>query len=266
MRVDWEAVENATDHRPWPRPERPWVMTMSWLDLLLAHWPVDPEVVAGTLPEGLDVDTWEGDAWLTVVPFVMANTGPRWGPSPLRSFRFLELNLRTYVDVGGSKPGVWFYSLDASSRLAVTGARTCFSLPYFLADMTIDRRGGAIGYTSRRTSRDAADGRFAAGYAPYGTPEPADDGSFAEWLTRRYCLYSADGPGRVYRADVQHRPWKLSEVEVAIEENSLDAGRPFEMEGSPVAAHYASRVDVLGWWPELVRSPPPAGAGKHLYS
>jgi uncharacterized protein YqjF (DUF2071 family) len=256
MSIDWNRILRETDHRPWPLPERPWVMTMSWLDLLLAHWPVDPELVAATLPDQLTVDTWEGDAWLSVVPFEMANTTARgltWFPWKMR---FAELNLRTYVTVDGDKPGVWFYSLDASSALAVTGARTFFHLPYYRADMRIDRddASNAIDYESRRTHGGAPDGQFDATYRPTGPASVADPGSFDEWLVRRYCLYSSDDSGRVYRAGVHHRPWQLREVEADIRVNTLDTGYDFEMNGEPAAAHYADRLDVLGWWPERIET------------
>lgn len=262
MGIDWKATAGETDHRPWPAPVRTPAMTMSWVDLLLAHWPADPDVIDSTLPEGLEVDTWEGRAWLTVVPFEMANTGSSAVRGSWSKVRFAELNLRTYVTAGGAKPGVWFYSLDAASRFAVLGARAFFSLPYYLADIEIDRHRGdeAIAYASRRLDSSGFDARFAAGYVATGPAERTDRGSFEEWLTRRYCLYSADRQGHVYRADVQHRPWRLADVEVEIAVNELDLGWPFDIEGPPELAQYSPGLHVLGWWPVLVTGDHPAGS------
>jgi uncharacterized protein YqjF (DUF2071 family) len=113
--------------RPWPIPKAPWVLRMAWEDLLFAHWPVDAARLRATLPEALELDLFEGRAWLGVVPFRMNDVGLRRLPAP-GATRFPELNVRTYARHLG-RPGVWFYSLDAGSALAVAGARAWFHLP-----------------------------------------------------------------------------------------------------------------------------------------
>src|SRR5438128_1258865 len=108
-----------TEHRPWPLPDAPWVMRQTWYDLLFAHWPIAADVMRAHIPPQLELDTFDGQAWVGVVPFGMSNVYPRLTmPVPGLSY-FLELNVRTYVTVGG-KPGVYFFSLDASNRMAVT--------------------------------------------------------------------------------------------------------------------------------------------------
>ena len=114
---------------------RPWVMRMRWVDLLFAHWAVDADALRTKLPDGLELDLYDGQAWLGIVPFVMEDVGPRGLPAPPAAGRFPELNVRTYVRHEG-RPGVWFLSLDAASRPAVEGARTGFGLPYFHATMS----------------------------------------------------------------------------------------------------------------------------------
>ena len=254
MSVDWNSIARDNDHRPWPVPPSPWMMTMSWIDLLLAHWPVDPARIELHIPEELSVDTYEGQAWVTAVPFEMDNTLPRgltWWPRPMR---FAELNLRTYVTAAGAKPGVWFFSLDAASVLAVRGARAAFYLPYFDADMAIERRGDQVRFDSRRTHKGAPGARFSATYRPVGEPEVAPAGSLAHWLTARYCLYAADSAGTAYRADVAHRPWKLQATEAEIHDNTLGAPFELDMSDEPAAMHYARRLDVVGWFREPVGS------------
>src|SRR4029079_1151950 len=101
--------------RGWPVPPRPWLLRMVWEDLLFAHWPCDPAALEPHLPPGLALDTFDGRAWLGVVPFRISGIRARGLPAIPGLRGFLELNLRTYV-VAGGKPGVWFFSLDAASR------------------------------------------------------------------------------------------------------------------------------------------------------
>src|SRR6056297_2999786 len=143
-------AEAGRTDRTWPLPRQPWVMRMTWSELLFAHWPVEPELVAEHLPAGVTLDTRDGKAWVGVVPFLMSNIAPRWVPPIPGLSRFLELNVRTYVSVDG-KPGVWFFSLDAESKVAVRVARATFNLPYMDATMSINRRhDGSIAYKSHR--------------------------------------------------------------------------------------------------------------------
>src|SRR5437867_2588447 len=101
-----------TGHRPWPLPREPWVMAQTWHDLLFAHWPVPAVALRPVIPAFLDVDTFEGEAWIGVVPFRMSGVHPRFVPSLPGLSAFPELNVRTYV-TDGERPGVWFFSLDA---------------------------------------------------------------------------------------------------------------------------------------------------------
>jgi len=140
-------------------------MTMSWCDLLFAHWPLPAEALRPLLPRGLELDLYEGCAWLSVVPFRMAHVGPRGLPDLPWISAFPELNVRTYA-VAGGKPGVWFFSLDAANPAAVALARVGFHLPYFRARMSLRSEGDAIVYSSERTHRGAPPARFEARYAP----------------------------------------------------------------------------------------------------
>ena len=129
-----------TAHRPWPLPRAPWQQGQTWRDLLFAHWPVDPAALRSLVPPELPLDTFGGSAWLGVVPFLITGLRPRGAP-PL--MRFLETNVRTYTTVG-ERPGVFFFSLDAASRVAVAGARRFFHLPYFHARRSAPRDGERI--------------------------------------------------------------------------------------------------------------------------
>ncbi len=247
MSVNWSEVASATAHRPWPVPDRPWVMTMSWMDLLFAHWRVPAESIAGQIPDGLEVDTFEGEAWVGVVPFWMDNVTGRWLPNVPGLSRFPELNVRTYVTAGGDKPGVWFFSLDADQRLAVWGARTFFDLPYVKADMDCEKADeGWVHYDSRRTDDRMAPGVFKGRYRGVGEVYQSQPGTLEAWLTERYCLYAADEDGRVGRGEIQHVPWPLRLAEAEIETNTVADAHGFAFEGEPLL-HYVAGIDVVGW-------------------
>ena len=172
---------NETSHRPWPLPDQPWIMHMCWRDLLFLHWPVPPRVLRPLLPPGLELDTFDGDAWLSVVPFRMTDVRPRFSPNVPGVSAFPELNLRTYSTAGG-KAGVWFFSLDVPKRLPVWTARTLFHLPYNLADMSFEETDARIAYASRR-KKDALG--FTGSYQPKGGSVDVAAGSLEEWLTER---------------------------------------------------------------------------------
>src|ERR687892_361778 len=127
-----DRVLAATAHRPWPMPDGPWIMTQTWNDLLFAHWPVDANDLRQRVPAGLDLDLFEGQAYVGVVPFHMTNVAPRGVPAIPWVSAFPELNVRTYVRIG-AKPGVYFFSLDAGNPVAVAVARAMFNLPYYPA-------------------------------------------------------------------------------------------------------------------------------------
>lgn len=233
--------------RTWPLPRRPWAMTQSWHDLLFAHWEVDAGLLAATLPTGLTLDTYEGRAWLAVVPFTMTRITLR-GVLPLPgASAFPELNVRTYVTAGG-KPGVWFYSLDAGSPLAVEGARLLFHLPYLRAHFAIRAAtGGWVEYESRRADRRGREARFRARYRPAGEVCRSEPGTLEHWLTERYCLYSADRRGRLYRGEIDHVPWPLQPAEAEIAENSMAEAAGIALPQAPPLLHFARRIDVKAW-------------------
>jgi uncharacterized protein YqjF (DUF2071 family) len=228
------------EHRPWPLPGRGWRMGQTWEDLLWAHWRVPVETVAPHVPPELDVETHDGSAWLGVTPFRLTALRAR-GLLPLPALSsFLELNVRTYVSRGGEKPGIWFFSLDASSRLAVEIARRTYRLPYFQARMSATRRGE---WTDYECSRIAEPGRvFSGRYRADGPVFHAELGSLEWFLTERYCLYTTDR-GLVYRAEIHHAPWPLQRAEAEIELASIS---PLELTGEPLCL-FSRRQDVVLW-------------------
>jgi uncharacterized protein YqjF (DUF2071 family) len=227
-----------TAHRPWPLPDGSWVMGQTWDQLLFAHYRVAPEQLRELVPKGLEVEQHSGSAWLGVTPFVVTGLRARGlVPLPFTS-SFRELNVRTYVTRDG-KPGIWFFSLDASSQIAVEAARRLYRLPYFRADITVRHRDGEILYDCSRNEGKA----FSGAYGPDGAVFNAEPGSLEHFLTERYCLY-AQHRGRLYRAEIHHRPWPLQPARATVALNTMP---PLEVpEGDPLV-HYSERQDVVIW-------------------
>jgi uncharacterized protein YqjF (DUF2071 family) len=216
------------------------LLSMRWDDVCFAHWSVDPDVVAPTLPDGLDVDTHDGDAYLGVVAFRMRSIRPR-GVSVGLSFP--ELNLRTYVR-SAAGPGVYFYNLDAADPIGVLLARGLFKLPYYRAEMRVDDRPDGIRFRSRRTHRGVASAQFDATYQPSGAATPVHPDSLDAFLTGRYRFYTESDGGRLYRGEIQHPRWELSDATLAVRENTLFAANGFDRpEGDP-RVRYSPGIDV----------------------
>jgi uncharacterized protein YqjF (DUF2071 family) len=235
-----------TEHRPWPVSGRPWVMAQTWRDLLFAHWPAATEALRLLVPDALELDIFDGRAWVGVVPFRMTGIRPRGLPPLPWSSAFAELNVRTYVTVGG-KPGVFFFSLDAANPVAVATARRWFHLPYMNATMSCRNEGEAIDYASRRTHRGAPAAEFRARYEPTGPATLAERGSLAHWLTERYCLYTLDRRGQVMRGEIHHAPWPLQPATAEIATNTMASAAGITLPAAPPVLHFARRLDVAIW-------------------
>jgi hypothetical protein len=204
---------------PTKRPQEPVVMRQVWQKLLFLHWEVEAEAVQRLLPPGLTVDTFEGRAYVGLIPFTMREVRPVWSP-PVRGVSdFHETNVRTYVHREGKEPGVWFFSLDAANPIAVQIARTLWKLPYFFARMSLFEREGEIVYASERVApkpiRGVAGGTVGCTvrYRPLGSPKAALPDTLEFFLVERYILYSHDGT-RLYSGRVHHTPYPIQKVEV----------------------------------------------------
>lgn len=229
------------DHRPWPLPSGPWIMEQAWNDLLFAHWPVAAEVLRPLVPPELELDTLHEQCWIAVTPFHMTGVRLRGTPALPGISAFPEMNVRTYVSFAG-KPGVFFFSLDAGSRLAAWAARSSYRLPYFFARMKIRAENGWIRYESHRNEQT----RFLGRYRPVGAVRIRSKESLEHWLTERYCLYTV-ASGRVFRSEIHHGPWPLQDAEAEIQENSMAAATGITLPEIPPLLHFAKSLDVLIW-------------------
>jgi uncharacterized protein YqjF (DUF2071 family) len=228
------------------------VMRQVWCHLGFLHWPVDGAAIAPLLPPGLQVDTFDGLAYVGLVPFTIPLSRTTWLGLPVAP-AFHELNLRTYVHRDGREPGVWFFSLDAASRLAVAGARAGYHLPYFHARMSMELSDGPfITYRSRRLTAGPT-AEFSSRYRPTGPAAPAAVGSLEFFLAERYLLYAWNGR-TLSTARVHHAPYRLQPASAFEVHQSLTsaAGLP-PMGGPPTLVHYAREVDVRIEGPRRVR-------------
>ena len=240
-----------TAHRPWPIPTRPWVMAMQWRDLLFMHWPIAAAAIRKYIPPALEIDLYDGMAWIGIVPFRMAGVRPRYVPALPGLSAFPELNVRTYVSVGG-KPGVWFFSLDAGNRVAVEGARDLFHLNYYYARMRCQSEAGVVAYQSRRQHGGAAAAALAARYRPTGAPYQSLRGTLENWLTERYCLYSANQRGAIWRGEIHHMPWPLQPAVAEVGQNTMTAQIDLRLPKVQPVLHFVRRLDVVAWAIERV--------------
>jgi uncharacterized protein len=215
-------------------------MAQTWEQLLFAHWPVPADQLL--VPAGLRLDTFEGSAWLGVTPFRLTGLRLR-GTLPLPGISsFLELNVRTYVTAGG-KPGIWFFSLDASSRLAVEAARRTYRLPYHEARISAEERGELVDFRCARRGSERPyvfEGRYRAA----GPPAPGKPGTLEHFLTERYCLY-AEHEGGLYRAEIHHPPWPLRPAEAEVDLNTMPPDG-ISLLDDPLL-HLSERQDVVLW-------------------
>jgi uncharacterized protein YqjF (DUF2071 family) len=244
-------ILNTADHRPYPLPGGPWAISMSWHDLLFMHWPVPVESLRHLIPPALSIDTFEGSAWLAVVPFRMSGVRPRLLPAVPALSDFPELNLRTYVTHDG-KPGIWFFSLDAHNKVAVRLARATFDLPYFDAHMKFEKQNDSIYYKSFRTHRGAAPADYEARYRAVSEPEEHASGSIENFLTERYCLYSANSSGRLRRGDIHHHMWPLQQAEAEVRTLRMTEQIGVKLPDTAPLLHYSERLDVVAWPPGKV--------------
>jgi uncharacterized protein YqjF (DUF2071 family) len=244
--MDFKDILDETSHRPWPVPSSPWIMTQSWHDLLFAHWPIEEAAIRAAVPSAFELDLFDGQAWIAVVPFRMSNVSPRGVPAMPWVSAFPELNVRTYTKVG-DKPGVYFFSLDAGNPIAVTVARKLVHLPYHSAVIRMTERDGWISYDSRRTGTTGPAADLVARYRPTGEAAAPKPGTLEYFLTERYCLYTTDPSGTPYRLEIHHPPWQLQPAELEVSVNTMAQAAGFDLPASSPLLHFSRRQDAVAW-------------------
>jgi uncharacterized protein len=235
---------------PTRKPDRWPVMRQSWRELLFLHWPIRADQLRALVPQQLDLDLFEGTAYVGLVPFTMTGVRPV-GLPPVRGIsNFHETNVRTYVHRDGRDPGVWFFSLDAANRLAVYLARTFFHLPYYHARMFLEREPAALSddprpilYAGVRRRPDSLPASYLIRATPTGPVRPARPGTLEHFLVERYILYAAAND-RLYQGQVHHRPYPLQSATLSSLDETLLAAAGITRPDDIPLAHFALGVDV----------------------
>lgn len=221
------------------------LMHQSWRKLLFMHWRLPPELLRPHIPARLALDTFEGEAWIAITPFVIRNLRPVFFPALPWLSDFNEMNVRTYVHYKGV-PGVWFFSLDADSLLAVLGAKAAFRLPYRRARMSFREENDRIFYSSSRAGSPARPAELEASWRKGELLGEAEPESLEFFLVERYCLYAADRFG-LYRARVHHPPWKLQSAELLSYRSTMLESQGLPRPAGAPLLHYSERLDVSVW-------------------
>lgn len=221
------------------------VIDMDWQHVLVASWPTDPRVVADRLPDGLSIDTHGGDAYLSIVPFVMRDVRPHFAPQFVGS-TFAELNLRTYVvPSDGGKPGVYFFNLDASDPTGVVLARRFYDLPYYRATADVRRWDDhEFAFRSERTHEGAPGLSFEATYRATGALDTADPNTLDEFLFERYRFYTETSDGALRYGDIQHDPWEIAPADVEFAANDVFRTNDFESPKGRPHVRFSPGVEV----------------------
>ncbi|HEY4440977.1 MAG TPA: DUF2071 domain-containing protein [Candidatus Elarobacter sp.] len=224
---------------------------MEWRDALFLHWPVETSALQPLVPPSVTLQTYDGAAWISIVAFVLAAARPPRVPAVLGFPAFGEINVRTYVGADG-RDGVWFFSLDAGSRLAVEAARAATNLPYFRARVRWQRANDHVQWESERHDRRAPDARFAADARFGGDVRISAPGTLDAFLVERYSLFAVNRRGQTTRIDVRHQPWLLRNASVTIAANTLlsAAGIPV---GTEPLVHVSPGVSVRSFGPTVLR-------------
>lgn len=234
-----------TDHLPFPMPERKHSLNQNWKSLTFMHWEVSPDFLRKHLPDDLEIDLFEGKAYVGTIPFRMEKVRPRFLPSISFISNFPEFNIRTYVKKNG-KSGVFFLTLDAQSHITCYYAPLAYSLPYRYAKCKFEtnEKGGFIWQSKRKEDGVSLKGQSYSN----GPILQAEKGSLEEFLFERYCLYVYH-EGKTCRAYTYHEPWKFRVGEVEIIENTLTESYNLGIKRilKPDLVHVSEGVEVLTW-------------------
>ncbi len=220
------------------------LMKQEWHHLLFAHWPVDAALINSLLPPGMKAQIAEGTAWISVVPFSMRNIRFVGTPAIPGASALLELNVRTYVQVG-SVSGVYFFSLDANHRLAVWFAKRFFYLNYRNASMVMEPAEDGFRFRSQVLSLNESKGAFQAQYVPKNDQKPSEMDGLANWLTNRDTLLTSTVQGEIFEGRVFHPKWELTDATLSIEVMTVDVGHGIEIKNKPALIQYAEKVQVI---------------------
>lgn len=224
---------------------------MTFENGLFAHWPFEPEQLRPHVPRPLELDTFDGRAWVSLLPFVLSRAGLRFAPAFTR-LTFPELNLRTYVEYDG-EPGLYFFSLDVGYPVIPSLVEATTGLPCFYADMEVDVDGDSVDFRSVRRHPGEQPARFEGAYRPDGERYRADPGSLDYWLAERRRMYDPTGDNVLY-ADIAHGPWDLQPASATVRTNTIFEGRGLPTPDDEPRFRYSRECFMTGSVPRWIRA------------
>ena len=233
-------------HRKWPLPIKSWSYYQEWNKALFLHWRVPADTLQQLLPSGLTLDTFENEAWISIVAFTMEKIRPKNLPSFSPVSHFHEINIRTYV-IHNGKPGVYFLNIEAEKQLSAVISKMLSGLPYEKAKMKRNHQNEIQTYSSNQKKKGF---EFAANYQV--SNNTISKSELDLWLTERYCLYLDKG-GENYLYEIHHLPWELQEVRISDIHTNYQIGS-IDLNRKPDLIHYSKGIDVIAWKKELIKS------------
>jgi len=236
-KIPYAQLLQHSDHRPFPLPDRQWLLYQEWKQVLFVHVPVPVQVVQELLPSSLVPDLFGRSAWLSFVVFTVTNSRLRLVPFFPVCPTFQELNLRTYVTYKG-KPGIYFIDIRSNNPAAIMLLRTFTSLHY--RNVSIEAENGYYSVDVHNQSNN----HFTIRY--HNEWMVTRRSQIEEWLTERYCCYTIDG-NRLFSYDIHHMPWKLSRATIEKAEGRYKLGQWQLTERDFSIVHYVVQQQVLIW-------------------
>lgn len=218
--------------------QSPWIAQQIWENVLFLHWPISHKELRPYVPPPFELETYNGKAWISVVVFQAKHSRLRGMPTLLSYRSFMQLNIRTYVKCNGYS-GVYFFSLDANSPLAVAGARTTFHLPYLHAKMSLEQTDNGMVYKSNREEQDFPTSSFSVICHPLQNNTLFEPTNLSTWLTERYQLWTIKGK-KIFKGPLSHTPWKLHAAKVDVQATRLVPFLPDSLFQTQPICHYSS--------------------------
>jgi uncharacterized protein YqjF (DUF2071 family) len=235
--TEYDRILNVTSHRPWPIPKMDWKFYQEWNKPFFLHWKVETKDIIGLIPEGITLDTFNNDAWISVVGFTTGNLRPKGLPAFPPISNFYELTFRTYVK-DENRVGIYFFNIEAGKLLSVCLSKAITGMPYQKAKMQRLETVSEQNYLSNNKGK-TFNLTYKIGHI-ISTKTKLD-----KWLTERYCIY-LEQKKDLYRYEVHHIPWQLYTINITNLNTNQKIGNT-SLNRQPDLAHYSEGVDTIGW-------------------
>jgi len=228
-------LNTGSPYRSWDMPEKDWSYYQEWNNAVFMHWEVPYEDLKSLVPSGLEIDSFEGKCWVSIVAFTMERIRPAYLPSFSPISNFDEINVRTYVRKNG-KPGVYFINIEAGKYVSAFLSKMMSGLPYEKSEIS---RGNNF-YSSYNANKGfRLDLEYEVG------PRITKKTPLMIWLTERYSLF-LENEGEIYGYEIQHPEWELNDMKIKNLDLYYSIGN-LVFDNTPDLYQYSPGVKVLAW-------------------